>query len=458
MNDMIREFEKVVLSTIFFMPSMFDKIKAKLTSSDFLLPLNAHIFSSFNTLSEKNKPFTPEFVCAEINKTIRIDLNYIIDIMAVSPIVDLESYIKAIKEASLKRKIKKCLESYLKESKDEFKTNPNELLIRIQKDVENLQVNSKTNSSKTATQILQSLKEKNAKIEQYDTGIDFLNYYFLKGGIELGQLVLISGDYEAGKTSLTNQMIEHFSRKHKVCLFNLEFPTQKMLYELEFKLQNKIKNNEITNEIATNILNNLIINDEITDINKIEEEIIENVLNGVKLFVIDSQMCLDVPDLKGEEAESKKFQVLQRLCQKYNIVIFLIVQTSKADNDSPYGSKKGGHFASIILRIEHSYIKDKSIKNKEYESNDADLKDKADPNKRIIHIQKNKQTGISQKHIIVGFNTENRTFYNLKPIPTLPPMPETIATFTLDSIMDEVGKNEANLDKGVRNDLTFGMI
>lgn len=54
-----------------------------------------------------------------------------------------------------------------------------------------------------------------------------------------------------------------------------------------------------------------------------------------------------------EEEESLKFSLLAKLCHSMGILVFLIVQTSKSDRDNPMGSKKGGHEASVIIRIEH---------------------------------------------------------------------------------------------------------
>ena len=81
---------------------------------------------------------------------------------------------------------------------------------------------------------------------------------------------------------------------------------------------------------------------------------------------------------------------------KYPITIFLIVQTSKNDTKSPLGSKKGGHEASIMIRIEHNKAKD---------SHSA-----FDETSRTVIIQKNKQTGIHAKYD-VSFDTRTQMFH-----------------------------------------------
>ena len=81
-----------------------------------------------------------------------------------------------------------------------------------------------------------------------------------------------------------------------------------------------------------------------------------------------------------EEEESLKFSTLAKICHSLDVLIFLIVQTSKGDRDNHMGSKKGGHEASIIMRIEHTKAKDENLR----EFNESE---------RMFIVKKNKQTG-----------------------------------------------------------------
>ena len=67
------------------------------------------------------------------------------------------------------------------------------------------------------------------KMPKYKTGINFLDSVFDGGGgIESAQLVLTSGDPEAGKTTLGLQMREFMAKTNKVCFLALNSPyTQK---------------------------------------------------------------------------------------------------------------------------------------------------------------------------------------------------------------------------------------
>ena len=120
---------------------------------------------------------------------------------------------------------------------------------------------------------------------------------------------------------------------------------------------------------------------------------------GVKFFLIDSQMRLTVGRARSmEEEESEKFSTLAKLAHSLEILIILIVQTSKTDPNNPMGSKKGGHESSITIRIEH-------VKAKSDGENDVEF----DPKKRVIIIKKNKQTGKHFKEQ-VAFDPVTRRF------------------------------------------------
>lgn len=275
-----------------------------------------------------------------------------------------------------------------------------EILMRSDK-VENLQDLSESvalgnNEIRNISQWIDFYQNKKNVIK-YETGVNFLDIA-LKGGIELSQLVLISGEYEAGKTSLALQILEFLSLQHKTALFSFEFPIKKYVIKKHEKLSRDVMQGYLSQFQLESILNNMYIIDDGMEITQVTNNIVYLQSTGVKFFVIDSQMRLNMEDSRSmEEQESEKFAKLANLAHKFDIVIFLIVQTSKNDTKSPLGSKKGGHYSSITIRIEHNKSKDKE----NYQ----------DENTRTVIIQKNKQTGIHGKYI-VNFDTENLTFHS----------------------------------------------
>lgn len=221
---------------------------------------------------------------------------------------------------------------------------------------------------------------------KYKTGISFLDSVF-DGGIECAQLVLISGDPEAGKTTLGLQILEYIAKSHKVCFFSFEFP---IFTYLNRKAKDKTLNRQ-----------NLIVIDDGFEIYQVANHIKNLYKQGIRVFLIDSQMRLASPNGRNqEEEESLKFSTLARLCHSLKIIVILIVQTSKGDRDNPMGSKKGGHESSITIRIEHD------------KSDNENLREFSE-NSRIVILKKNKQTGRHYKER-VSFNNEVGKFYALE--------------------------------------------
>ncbi|WQU95898.1 helicase DnaB [Helicobacter pylori] len=210
------------------------------------------------------------------------------------------------------------------------------------------------------------------KTEKIPTGIDFLDN-ISEGGFEVGQLILLSGDPEAGKTLLSIQYITNAQQNHKVTYFGFEFSVRKHIETLnskQFKLNKE----------------NYFIDDLSCEINELVSQIRGLAKEGHKLFIIDSQMKIQAPIVGRtiEEVETTKFTTLADLAKNLQVIIILIIQNSKNDSYAPTGSRKGAHEAHVIIRIE-------KIKS-------GELKHIRDYNERGKHrkilILKNKQTGL----------------------------------------------------------------
>lgn len=221
---------------------------------------------------------------------------------------------------------------------------------------------------------------------KFKTKISFLDSVF-DGGIEVAQLVLISGDPEAGKTTLGLQMLENISHYAKVGFFSFEFTIEQ--YIRAKQAERKPPN-----------LENMYIINEGYELYTIAQNIKNLYRQGVKVFLIDSQMRITSPNGRNmEEEESLKFSLLAKLCHSMGILVFLIVQTSKSDRDNPMGSKKGGHEASVIIRIEHCKAEIEALR-------------EFSENSRMVILKKNKQTGKHFKEK-VAFNPQTRKFSSI---------------------------------------------
>ncbi|ANT42826.1 helicase DnaB [Helicobacter pylori] len=210
------------------------------------------------------------------------------------------------------------------------------------------------------------------KTEKINTGIDFLDN-ISDGGFEVGQLILLSGDPEAGKTLLGIQYITNAQQKHKVTYFGFEFSVRKHLETLnskDFKINKE----------------NYFIDDLSCEINELVSQIRGLAKEGHKLFIIDSQMKIQAPIVGRtiEEVETIKFTTLADLAKRLQVIIILIIQNSKNDSYAPTGSRKGAHEAHVMIRIEK--IKSGELKH---------IKDYNERGKhRKVLILKNKQTGL----------------------------------------------------------------
>lgn len=222
---------------------------------------------------------------------------------------------------------------------------------------------------------------------KFKSKISFLDSVF-DGGLEVAQLVLISGDPEAGKTTLGLQILENISHYAKVGFFSFEFTIEQYI---------RAKQSE---RKPPNLENMYIIN-EGYELYTIAQNIKNLYRQGVKVFLIDSQMRITSPNGRNmEEEESLKFSLLAKLCHSMGILVFLIVQTSKSDRDNPMGSKKGGHEASVIIRIEHCKAEIEALR-------------EFSENSRMVILKKNKQTGKHFKEK-VAFNPNTRKFASIE--------------------------------------------
>ncbi len=210
-------------------------------------------------------------------------------------------------------------------------------------------------------------------IEKIRTGINFLDA-ITDGGIELGQIVLLSGDPEAGKTLLGVQFLMNAQQQHKVTYFGFEFSVRKHIETLKSKKFNVKAENYFIDDQSCEL------NDLISQIRSLSKE-------GHKVFLIDSQMKVQAPIVgrTAEEIETSKFSALGETARSLGVLIIFIVQNSKSDSYTPTGSRKGGHEAHLMIRIERLKMNQlKSVK---------DFNERS-KHRRIV-ILKNKQTGLN---------------------------------------------------------------
>jgi len=194
------------------------------------------------------------------------------------------------------------------------------------------------------------LKQDFKKPPMYSTGIKPIDS-LLEGGFELGQLIAITGDSEAGKTKLVEQILTYVALKHKCLYFALEFN----IYQVFKYFIRKLDNKDITKTQTENI--EIITSDEIDgEINTLIS-IINNyiVKENITFVVIDSAINLYHNDLNGEQETTEIFRLLQKTAIEKNIILLVIAQSSKEENKESkigiFGSQKAKHFVNMLLHI-----------------------------------------------------------------------------------------------------------
>lgn len=204
---------------------------------------------------------------------------------------------------------------------------------------------------------------------KYQSGIKFLDDA-LDGGFEMGQLVTITGEQEAGKTMLLNQILANVAQGHQCLYFSLEFNKR----QLQKNFAQRVKQGSVKLEALRNIE---IVTTDMTDglllsvLTRIETEI----KNGAKFIGIDSTLMLYIEELGGEAETTEIFRKLQNVTVKNDVLLFVITQGSKEDNKegriSIFGSQKANHFANMMIHLTFE----------------------REENKRHLIIAKNKQNG-----------------------------------------------------------------
>lgn len=158
-------------------------------------------------------------------------------------------------------------------------------------------------------------------VPRYATGIEALDdMNALDGGIEVGSLVLLGGASGSGKSYITLEIVCNVSAYSKAVFFNLEMGERRVLKRLQQQLTHGKQ------------WDNLIVDSYSRTLDDIMMEIELHARDGARFFVIDSRMKIDV---QGEKQEYQKIshttKMLSSLCQRLDIIIFLINQISEDD-------------------------------------------------------------------------------------------------------------------------------
>lgn len=384
MNNTIINIEKAILSTIIFNPILIDEINEILSADDFIMPINKTIYQEMNELNKKDLPIDEEFLRNNI-KHIQID-NALIEILSANAISNHIAYCEELKEFSKKRKIN-LLFTEIKKILNENNSNSEDIINKINLELENIDLNNKTKEISTKEILTELLSDMNKAALNEDvlgqkSGLKALDNII--GAFEDGDLIVIAARPSMGKTSIisaiTNQSLKD---GHGVLIESLEMPAKKILARLissrsgenlsnikKGLLSNKEKFNEASNFFACE---NLIINDgtypTLTQLqNRIKKALRKN--KKIKNIFVDHTGKIQLDGKTREDIEIGQItNSLKKIARDNNIRVFLLQQLNRSvesrDNKRPMLSdlKNSGNIeedADVVLGLyRDSYYKAK---------------------------------------------------------------------------------------------------
>lgn len=265
--------ERAILATILYSPEEAENILEGLKEEAFYHPAHRSIYQTIEFLAAKNIPIDEDFIRKHY-KGGEWDNDVFFEALSTTPLPNCTPYISELKDLSKKRKTTHALREAL--SQIENGTDDIDSLIA---ELENNSMDGGFNPI-TVTQLMQ-IEFPIAPI--FSTKIRWLDDSF-NGGLECGRLYAFGGSKDAGKTTLTEQIVNNISIISPVAYFGLEFNPRNYQKKLVRQKGSKYQNDNFY------YVSGKETDGEISDIcAKIR---FLNRKKGVRFFCIDSQMKL----------------------------------------------------------------------------------------------------------------------------------------------------------------------
>lgn len=236
-NTYIIEIERGLIAAILFDEEIFIEANDMLVSQDFLYPPHQKIYDICLSLKTQSLPINAEFVRTRVQEQNIVNEDFA-QILATSPIANIQAYIKEIKNASIKRQLAKLATTIAAQTND-VDLQSEEILDSIEKEVYALSfqgthsafVHSKEIVLETMEAIKQIKERGNNILVGLDTGFKRLNEYTT--GFNPGELIIIGARPAMGKTALALNMIQHTLNKDGgVAIFSLEMPATQLMMRI----------------------------------------------------------------------------------------------------------------------------------------------------------------------------------------------------------------------------------
>lgn len=231
-------FERSILSSIIFEPTIFDEISTTLKSDDFYLQAHQHIFDAMLLLYQKELPIDEEFIKKELIRVKKFNEDALIEILQANPITNTKAYIEAIKELALKRNLL-SLTTEIKRVTLEEDLAGSEVADMVEKKLYDITQKSQTSDFKDsptmARDTLEYIKEMKSRGNSMLVGVDtgFVDLNKMTTGFGKGDLVIIAARPAMGKTSFVLNTVSNLIAQGKgVAFFSLEMPSEQLMLRL----------------------------------------------------------------------------------------------------------------------------------------------------------------------------------------------------------------------------------
>jgi replicative DNA helicase len=217
-----------------------DYVLDELTVEDFYLDGHKKIFNQVLLLNAKDEPIDEEFVRTELIKENKnFNEQILADVFSANPMANIKSYIKQVKEFSIKRSLVSFANDIRIHTLEDDMNNEDlldEVHAKLNKITDNTVSNDTLNNSFEITKkTLAYIEKMKAKGNSYligcDTGFRDLNKK--TSGFGEGDLVIIAARPSMGKTSLVLNMAQrNLDLNNGVVFFSLEMPSEQLMLRM----------------------------------------------------------------------------------------------------------------------------------------------------------------------------------------------------------------------------------
>mgnify|MGYP000582616481 FL=1 len=234
-----KNIEKAILSSIVYRPEVMDDLVYDLPSGEYFYDSNHRkIYQTMLQLHQNSEPIDEEFIEKYLQADTKFNQNSIVELMAVSPLVDTVAYIRELKELKFRRDVVSLSTKMFKIAKDEDK-NKDIIENKIQQDLFEMISSEQSKGFLTAKEAISKtlnyievLKERGNKLlTGVDTGFYELN--LKTAGFNKGDLIIIAARPAMGKTTIAlNMVLKSIENSDGVVFFSLEMPAEQLMLRL----------------------------------------------------------------------------------------------------------------------------------------------------------------------------------------------------------------------------------